>query len=78
MLIVDYSLTRNNFFRSGRLLIAHSSTTQAMDDSFTEAGAVGVTFSLVNDGSSSTSELYYTSTSVGYTGTFTYAKRYLK
>ena len=78
MLIVDYSLTRNNYFRSGRLLIAHSTAAQSMDDSFTEAGAVGVTFSLVNDGSSSTSELYYTSTSLGYDGTFTYAKRYLK
>lgn len=78
MLIVDYSLTRDSVYRSGRLLIAHSPLAQSMDDSFTEAGAVGVTFSLVNDGSSTTSELYYTSTNIGYTGTFNYAIRYLK
>ena len=78
MLIIDYSLVRDNRFRSGRILMAHSPGNVSMDDSFTEAGAVGVTFSLVNDGSSTTSELYYTSTSFGYTGTFTYAARYLK
>lgn len=78
MLILDYSLVRDARYRSGRILIAHSPGNVAMDDSFTEAGAVGVTFSLVNDGSSSTSELYYTSTSLSYNGTFSYATRYLK
>tara|TARA_R110000796_G_scaffold45937_6_gene111131 strand:+ start:19097 stop:20683 length:1587 start_codon:yes stop_codon:yes gene_type:complete len=77
MLILDYSLVRDSIYRSGRMLIAHSSAGQAMDDSFTETGALGVVFSLVNGGGSTT-EMYYTSTSIGYTGTFTYAIRYLR
>ena len=78
MLILDYSLVRNGFSRSGRMLIAHSNVAQNLDDTFIENGAVGVTFSLANDGSSDITSIQYTATSIGFSGTFTYAIRYLK
>ena len=76
MLILDYSLVRNGFYRSGRMLIAHSSSAQNIDDTFIETTDIGVIFSLSY--SAGTTSLDYTTTSIGFTGTLTYAIRYLK
>jgi hypothetical protein len=76
MLILDYSLVRNGFYRAGRMLIAHSSSAQNIDDTFIETTDIGVTFSLSY--SAGTTSLDYTTTSIGFTGTLAYAIRYLK
>lgn len=78
MLIVEYSAERNGNYRSGKMLVSHSSSAQSLDDEFSENASLGLTFSLTYDGGSGSTLLKYTTTSTGYGVTFTYAIRYLK
>ena len=76
--LLDYSVLRGGLYRTGSMKIAHTTSGQAFDDEFTESNSdIGITFSLTNDGSSTTSVLAYTSTSTGDDATFKYAIRYL-
>ena len=49
--VIDYQLNRGlNQVRTGTLEIANGTTTAAMSDAYTEAGPVGVTLSIVDNG----------------------------
>ncbi len=72
--IIEYSVTRNGIFRTGRFLIANNATTTvAFSDDFVETSGIGVTFSVTNGGG--LVNINYTSTSTGFAGTFKFTIR---
>jgi hypothetical protein len=77
MAIIDYKMIRNGKYRNGTLKIVHTTTDQSIDDEFSENLDIGITFSLVNDGSSLLTGLAYTTTTTGFNVTLKYAIRYL-
>jgi hypothetical protein len=77
--MMDYSMLRDGLDRQGTLKLAHTNSGRTLDDEFIEATTdVGVTFSLTNDGSSTTTVLAFTSTNTGADITFKYAIRQVK
>jgi hypothetical protein len=77
--VVDYTITRGTAYRTGRIVIASSSTDSTGDlsytDDYTENGSTGITLT-VNEASNFVN-VRYTSTSTGLNATFVYSLNYL-
>jgi len=75
---IQYVILRSTYTRSGVLQLTYNSTanTYSLDDDSNQTGDVGVTFSILNDGTNLT--LLYTSTSGGSSFTLAIAESYVK
>lgn len=71
--IIEYSVSRNGAFRTGRLLIANDGSVTGESDDFVESSTTGLTLS--SDISGGNVRILYTSTSTGFTGVFKYSIR---
>ena len=74
---MEYLIVRNSKYRQGLLRLTHDSTTQVLDDDFSENnGDIGVTFNLSN--TSNITTLNYATTNTGSTGTMYFSSRIIR
>jgi hypothetical protein len=77
--VLDYTITRGTTYRTGRIVVATSSTDSTGDlsytDDYTENGSTGITLTL--NETSNVVNLRYTSTNTGLNATFVYSLTYL-
>lgn len=70
--VLEYSIVKETFKRTGHLTIAYDGTNVACNDSYVETGVTGVTLTAIVSGGI---QLQYTSTNGAGDGTFKYAWR---
>jgi hypothetical protein len=77
--VLDYTITRGTTYRTGRIVVATSSTDSTGDlsytDDYTENGSTGITLTL--NETSNFVNVRYTSTNTGLNATFVYSLTYL-
>ena len=61
---INYTIVRNNNARTGQLTITRSNSAVYFDEEYSESANVGVTFNVYL--TSNVSQVYYTTTSTGY------------